>query len=77
MMHAINKKNISSEQASQTTFESLPPNKCKIKSCPQRNWNPQIQTTSQPQEIILDKKSSDLSHVEQNVVRLNQEFSDL
>jgi len=75
MTHAVNKKNISNEQASQTTSESMPPNKCKIDSCAQQsaqqNWNPQIQTTPRPQE------SSHLSHIEKNIVCLDQEFSDL
>jgi len=73
MMHAINKKNIGSEQANQITSESLLPNMCEIESrTPQQNWNPQIQATPQPQEIACK-----ISHVEQNVVHLDQEFSDL
>jgi len=72
MTHAVNKKNISNEQASQTTSESMPPNKIV-----QQTWNPQVQTNLQQQEITLGKKSNDLSHVKQNVVSLNQEFSDL
>jgi len=71
---------------SQTTPEGLPPNisldeKIQHNLPPsqtvQQNWNPQIQTTPQPQEIALDKKSSNLSRIEQNVVCLDQEFADL
>jgi len=61
--------------ANQNTSEGLPPNisgNLHPSQTAQQNWNPQIQATPQPQEIVPN-----LSRVEQNVVRLDQEFSDL
>jgi len=67
MTHAINKKNLGTEQANQmTTSEGLPGNLTPSQTT-QQSWNLQIPTNPQLQEI-------NLTH---NVACLGQEFADL
>jgi len=66
MTHAINKKNLGSEQASQTTSKGLPANLPPSQTV-QQSWNPQILANPQLQEI----------NPAHNVAHLDQEFTNL